>query len=347
LGWGYNVRLGMDEDRYSGTKLINWIGDSGRQKISKSSCVVIGCGALGSVSANLLVRYGFASVKIVDRDFVELANLERQTLFDEDDVGMMKPKALAAAEKLSVVNSEVDVTGEVADVNSGNVEKIVEGAHLILDGTDNLETRFLINDACVKNGIPWVYGACLSSGGMTFNVMPDGPCFRCMYMVTPGPGRTPTCETEGVLPSLPQLIGAIQVSEAVKIVCESDNVSRKVIHIDLTANTFQTIEVERSESCPACGQHHFEYLSKKRTSSAVTLCGRNAVQIAPPEETETDLRCLEERLRQIGEVSYKGYLLDFRKGSHELIIFPDGRAIIKGTSDIGVARSLYTRYLGN
>lgn len=341
------MRPAMFEDRYSGTKLIDWIGVSGREKIGKSSCVVIGCGALGSASADLLVRYGFGSVKIVDRDVVELANLERQTLFDEDDARMMKPKALAAAEKLSGVNSEVDIKAEVVDVNSGNVEKIMEGADLVLDGTDNLETRFLMNDACVKNGIPWVYGACLSSAGMTFNILPEGPCLRCMYIVTPGPGRTPTCETEGVLPSLPQLIGAIQAAEAVKIVCKSGNASKRVIHVDLATNMFQAIEIEHSKGCPTCGRGDFEYLRRGRGSTGVTLCGRNAVQVAPPGEAETDLKRLEEKLKRVGEVSYKGYLLDFRRGNHELIIFPDGRAIVKGTSDIGVARSLYARYLGN
>ena len=337
----------MSEDRYSGIRLIDWIGESGLKIIRKSSCTIIGCGALGCASSNLLVRYGFGSVKIVDRDFVELPNLERQTLFDEKDARMMKPKAIAAAEKLSTVNSEVSVNGVVTDVNSGNIDRILAGCDLVVDGTDNLETRHLINDTCVKHKIPWVYGACLSSSGMTFNILPGGPCFRCMYAVVPEPGRTPTCETEGILPSVPQLVGAIQAAEAVKIVCMSKNISRELIHVDLAAGTFETIAVERSESCPACVKGHFEYLGKEKTSSAVSLCGRNSVQIVPANETTIDLKTLEKKLKAVGKVSYMGYLLNFKKEGHELVVFPDGRAIVKGTSDIGLAKSLYSRYIGN
>ncbi|TET45175.1 hypothetical protein E3J62_08205 [candidate division TA06 bacterium] len=337
----------MSEDRYSGIRLIDWIGDSGREMIKKSSCTIIGCGALGCASSNLLVRFGFGSLKIVDRDFVELPNLERQILFDENDARMMKPKAIAAAEKLSSVNSEVRVNGVVTDVNSGNIDKILADCDLVVDGTDNLETRYLINDTCVKHKIPWVHGACLSSSGMSFNILPGGPCFRCMYAVAPELGRTPTCETEGILTSVPQLVGAIQATEAVKIICKSENISRRLIHVDLAAGTFEAIAVERSESCPACVKGHFEYLGKERTSSAVSLCGRNSVQIVPANETTVDLKALEKKLKTVGDVSHMGYLLNFKKEGHELVVFPDGRAIVRGTSDIGLAKSLYSRYIGN
>jgi adenylyltransferase/sulfurtransferase len=337
----------VSEERYSGLTRLEWVGEAGRGRVRNSSCVVIGCGALGCSSSNLLVRYGFGSVSIVDRDFVELPNLERQTLFNEDDAAVMKPKAIAAAERLSIVNTESKVTGEVADVNPGNIERMIGGASIVVDGTDNLETRYLINDACVKNGIPWVYGACLSSAGMTFNVLPGGPCFRCMYAVAPEPGRTPTCETEGILASVPQIVGAIQAAEAVKIVCKSGNISKHLIYIDVAAASFESISVKRSETCLTCGKGEFEYLNKGRASAAISLCGRNAVQILPAGEAAIDLKALEEKLKIAGEVSYKGYLLDFKKGGHELVIFPDGRAIVRGTSDIGVAKSLYARYLGN
>lgn len=337
----------MPEDRYSGIKLIDWIGESGQKIIKKSSCLIIGCGALGCASSNLLVRYGFGSIKIADRDFVDLPNLERQTLFDENDARMMKPKAMAAEEKLSAVNSEVKVDGVVTDVNSGNIDRILADCDLIVDGTDNLETRYLINDACVKHKIPWIYGACLSSSGMSFNILPGGPCFRCMYVSAPDPGRTPTCESEGILPSVPQVVGAIQAAEAVKIACMSKNISRGLIHVDLAAGTFKTIAVERSDSCPACAKGHFEYLRKEKTSSAVSLCGRNSVQIVPANETTIDLKTLEKKLEAVGKVSYMGYLLNFKKKEHELVVFPDGRVIVKGTSDIGLAKSLYSRYIGN
>lgn len=337
----------MTVDRYGGTTSIDWIGESGLEKIRASSCVVVGCGALGSASSSLLVRYGFGSLKIVDRDFVEVSNLERQTLFDENDARMMKPKAAAAAEKLSAVNSQVEVTAQVVDLNPGNIEQILEGTDVVVDGLDNLETRYLLNDFCVKNRIPWVHGACLSSVGMCFNILPDGPCFRCIYPSAPAPGRAPTCETFGILPSVPQTVGAIQAAEAVKIVTCARNTSKQLIRMDLTDNTFEKIDVERADDCPTCRKGQFTYLAGDKTSSGIALCGRDAVQIVPSVQAKVDLAGLENRLREFGEVSHRGYLLHFKKGDHELIVFPDGRAIIKGTQKIGVAKSLYAKYIGN
>ncbi len=326
---------------------MEWIGEEGRRKIRKASCAVVGCGALGSASSNLLVRYGFGEVRIIDRDYVELSNLERQVLFDENDARVMRPKATAAEDRLSAVNSEVRVTGIVRDLNPRNAERLLAGVDVVIDGLDNMETRYLVNDVCVKKGIPWVHGACLSSGGMVYNVLPEGPCFRCLYPSVPEPGRIPTCETEGILPSVPQLVGAIQASEAVKIVCGSENITKRLLRIDLDQSEFETLTVERQTTCPTCAKHFFEYLEGVASSSGVALCARNAVHIAPMREAGLDLESLKEKLSDAGEVYFAGYLLSFKKGSHELVIFPDGRAIVKGTRDVGFAKGLYAKYIGN
>jgi adenylyltransferase/sulfurtransferase len=337
----------MPDDRYRGSSLVDWVGETGRKKIRAATCTVVGCGALGSASSNLLVRCGFGTVKIVDRDFVEPSNLERQAIFTEEDAHQMKPKALAAADRLAEVNSEVAILAEVADLTPRNAEDIVGDANIVIDGSDNLETRYLINDVCVKKHIPWVHGACLAATGICFNVLPDGPCFRCVYRDAPGPGRVPTCETEGILPSIAQTIGALQVSEAIKIVCGSNNAARDLIHIDLTSPTLEKVRIERSAECPTCAEHNFEYLKRKKSEMGLTLCGRNAVQITPRPEVKMDLLSLEKKLEKVGEVSYKGFLLCFQKGDHELVVFPDGRTMVKGTKNVSVARSLYSKYIGS
>lgn len=336
----------MSNDRYRGTSLVDWIGEGGRSKIRGATCAVIGCGALGSASSNLLVRYGLGTVKIIDRDFVELSNLERQTLFTEEDAMMMKPKALAAGEKLARVNSDVKLVTEVKDLNPRNAENLLEDVDVVIDGTDNLETRYLINDLCVKRRKPWVHGACLGTTGLCFNILPDGACFRCLYPEPPETGRIPTCETEGILPSVPQVVAAIQSSEAIKIICGSEHVTRDLIQIDLESLAFRTIAVKKSEECPTCVGKRFEYLERESSTIGLTLCGRNAVQITPYPETRVDLASLEKKLERVGKVSYKGFLLGFRKGDSELVIFPDGRTIVKGTRDVGVAKSLYSKYIG-
>jgi adenylyltransferase/sulfurtransferase len=224
---------------------------------------------------------------------------------------------------------------------------MLEGSDVVIDGADNLETRYLINDVCVKNGIPWVHGACLGSAGICFNVLPGGPCFRCLYGKGPEPGRVPTCETEGILPSVPQMVGTLQASEAIKIVCRSDNITRDLINIDLDALTFDAIRVGQSSDCPACKGRQFEYLDRRMNTLASALCGRNAVQITPYPEAQVDLQSLGRKLESAGNVSYRGFLLSFKKQDHELVVFPDGRTIVKGTKDVGVARSLYSRYVGN
>ena len=335
-------------ERYSRQTLIEWIGLSGQKTLGEKHILIIGCGGLGSNVSNNLVRAGVGYIKIVDRDYVEIENLQRQILFDEEDVKLLKPKAAAAKEKLQKINSQVCVQAEVCDVNQRNIEGILDDIDLVIDGTDNLETRFLINDACFKHKIPWIYGACVASYGMTMSFFPgDGPCFRCIISSLPPPGTLPTCDTVGILNAVPQIVGAIQANEAIKILLKAENICKDLIYFDLSTNEFIKTKVEKRKDCPLCEGGVFEYLEGKSLSSAVALCGRNAVQISPERESTVSIEMMAEKLRKIGEVSYAGYLLKFKKGKYELVIFPDGRVMVKGTEDISLAKSLYAKYVGH
>lgn len=335
-------------DRYSRQTLIEWIDLSGQKKLGERHVLIIGCGGLGSNVSNNLVRAGVGYIKIVDRDYVEMENLQRQILFDEEDVKLLKPKAIAAKEKLQRINSQLHVQAEVCDVNQGNIEGLLDGIDLVIDGTDNLETRFLINDACFKHKIPWIYGACVASYGMTMSFFPkDGPCFRCVISSLPPPGTLPTCDTVGILNAVPQIVGAIQANEAMKILLGAENICKDLIYFDLLTNEFIKTRVDKRKDCPLCEGGVFEYLEGKSLSSAVALCGGNAVQISPERGLAVPIEMMAEKLRKIGEVSYAGYLLKFKKGEYELVIFPDGRVMVKGTRDISLAKSLYAKYVGH
>ena len=335
-------------NRYSRQILIDWIGLPGQDRLKNGRVLIIGCGALGSTVANNLVRAGVGHVGIVDRDYVEIENLQRQMLFDEEDVNLLKPKAIAAREKLQKINSQVSIEAKVCDINQRNIEGFLDDIDLVIDGTDNLEIRFLINDACFKHNIPWIYGACVASYGMTMSFFPgDGPCLRCVIPSLPPPGTLPTCDTVGILNAVPQIVGAMQTNEAIKILLEAENICKDLIYFDLSTNEFENTKVERNGDCPLCEQGIFEYLKGKSMSTAVALCGRNTVQISPERELAVPIEMMAEKLRKIGEVSYAGYLLKFKKGKYELVIFPDGRAMVKGTRDIALAKSLYAKYVGH
>ncbi len=332
--------------RYAKQILFHGIGQGGQDRIAESRVTVIGLGALGTVIASNLCRAGVGHLRIVDRDFVELSNLQRQILFDEEDAGRRMPKAPAAAKKLRAINSEVEVDPLIADVSGENVEEIVAGSTLVLDGTDNLETRFLINDACVKHDVPWIYGAALGATGNVMTVVPgETPCLRCLMEEAPAPGTMPSCDTEGVLGALTGVVASVECAEALKLLVGRRPPSA-LLCIDVWERDFYDITVERREDCPACGRGEYAYLSGARTSWTTALCGRDAVQIVPPTEQEISLKELERRLARIGSVSYNGFLLSFETDDRELVIFPTGRAIIRGTTDETEARSLYTRYVG-
>ncbi len=333
-------------DRYSRQILFSGIGEEGQRRLGNSRVVIIGCGALGTIIATSLVRAGVGKVRIIDRDFIEYHNLQRQVLFDEDDIRNGLPKAIAAERHLRKVNSSVEVEGIVADVNFTNVERLITGADVILDGLDNFETRLLINDVSLKHKIPWVYGGAISSSGMTMNIIPgETACFRCLYPTAPAPGVVPTCETAGVIAPAPFIIGSLQTAEAMKILIGAKEINRQLILIDVWTGSFDSFEILPHPDCPAC-LGRYESLEGKFGVKATSLCGQNAVQVLNPEVERLSFKELEARLKVVGEVTYNEFMLHFAVDGYEIVIFPDGRAIVKNTTDESLARGLYAKYIG-
>lgn len=331
-------------ERYSRQIRFSGIGPAGQQRLLDARVAVVGCGALGSFQAGALARAGIGFLRIIDRDYVELSNLQRQWLFDQCDVEQGLPKAIAAARKIAAINSEIEVEPAVADLTPSNIEDLLGDVNLILDGTDNFETRYLINDYAVSRSLPWIYGAAVGSYGITMPVVPGTTaCLRCVYPDPPG-GAQPTCETAGVLGPITALIASLQVSEALKVLSGVD-VSRKITTVDVWSGEIrQVAQPPPDERCPACGRREFPYLNGERRSP-VSLCGRDAVQIHE-RSRPLDLADLAQRLAPLGVVRANEFALRFEMPPYLLTIFPDGRAIVKGTTDVGVARSLYARYIG-
>lgn len=332
--------------RYAKQILFGGIGPAGQERIAQSSVTIVGLGALGTVMAEQLGRAGVGHLRLIDRDFVELSNLQRQTLFQEQDAHERLPKAVAAANRLRSINSEIKVEPVIADMTPRNVEELLAGSHVILDGTDNLETRFLLNDACIKLGLPWVYGGALGSTGSTMTIVPGmTPCLRCLIDHAPPPGAMASCDTEGVLAAVTGVVASIESAEALKLLTGHTPRS-SLLNVDVWERDFRELEVERRPNCPACVAHQFDYLEGERTAWTTVLCGRNSVQIVPPEEHDIDLLGLQRRLATIGVVSYNGFLLSLQVQDREIVLFPTGRAIIRGTTDEAEARTLYARYVG-
>jgi adenylyltransferase/sulfurtransferase len=338
-----------DLTRYSRQILLQKIGAEGQRRLGSSRALVVGMGALGTALASLLVRAGCGFVRIVDRDFIELDNLQRQTLFDEDDIAKGLPKAVAAAEKLRRANASVAVEAVVADVTAGNITRLVEGSDVVLDGCDNVETRLLLNDACLKLRVPWVYGAAIGMTGATMPIVPgQGPCFRCIVPSQPAPGALPTCETVGVLGTVPQIVASLQVTEAIKILTgHVADLVTQMRYVDVWVGIIEALEIGKGkEPCPACDLARFEFLEGTRGGGSAKMCGRTAVQVDPGKVAPADFQALSVRLGSLGEVKFNQYMLRFHAGDKEIVLFPDGRAIIKGTSDESAARALYARFIG-
>ncbi len=311
--------------------------------------LIVGCGALGSSHAEMLARAGVGHLRIVDRDFVEFTNLQRQTLFKESDASERLPKAIAAKNRLAEINSEIEVEAVVADVNNSNIESLIDGCDVVLDGTDNFQIRYLLNDACVKHGKTWIYGAAVSSYGATMTVIPgETPCLRCIFDEMPDAGSAPTCDTAGVIMPIITSISAIQTAEAMKLlVGDRASLHGSLIQIDIWKNDWRKIAVAEPEpDCIACGKHIYEFLDAENGEFTAVLCGRDAVQIAPPKPTTIDLKTLAANLAAISEVKQNEYLVRFSVGTHEITVFADARAIIKGTDDPTEARSLYAKFIG-
>jgi adenylyltransferase/sulfurtransferase len=333
-----------ESDRYSRQILFPGIGQAGQQKLLDAHVAVVGCGALGSFMAGALARAGVGRLRIVDRDYVELSNLQRQWLFDEADAAEGLPKAVAAARALARINSGVRLEPVVADVTPANVEELAGGADLIVDGTDNFETRYLINDYAVIRGVPWVYGAAVGSYGLAMAVIPGmTACLKCVYPEPPA-GAQATCETAGVLGTITSLIASLQVSEALRILCTGAS-TRKISRVDVWSGEIrQLAQPDPDPECVCCGQRKFVHLDGAGRAP-ISLCGRNAVQIHE-QARPVDLGELAKRLAPIGVVRSNDFALRFETPPYQLTVFPDGRVIVKGTTDVGIARSVYAKYIG-
>jgi adenylyltransferase/sulfurtransferase len=337
--------------RYDRQMRYAHLGVEGQQWLGQARVLLCGCGALGSTLAGLLVRAGVGKLRLVDRDFLETSNLQRQTLFDEQDVADGLPKAVAAAAKLRRINSLVEIEPIVADIDSHNIGGLADGVDLILDGTDNFATRYLINDLAVRQSIPWVFGGVIGAEGQTMTIVPgDTACLRCLLPEPPPPGSTPTCDTAGILGPIVGTIASIQALEAIKILSGNRQaISRALTVIDLWDNRIRQVDVSRlrdSADCPACKQGIFPWLSGEQAGHTAVLCGRNAVQICGPPGIGLDLERMAQKLAGIGTVTRNPYLLRLAAGAYQLTLFPDGRAIIGGTADIAEARTIYARYVG-
>jgi adenylyltransferase/sulfurtransferase len=334
------------DDRYSRQQRFAPLGPEGQQRLASAGAAIVGCGALGSFHAAALARAGVGKLRLIDRDYVELSNLQRQWLYEEQDAADALPKAVAAARNLARINSTIVIETEVADLSAANADDLLGSVGVVLDGTDNFETRYLINDWCVARGVPWVYGAAVASYGIAMPVLPGRTaCLACLYPDPPG-GTQPTCETAGVLSTITAMIAAWQVSAALQMLSGNvDSVPHKVTTIDVWSGAIRQRELPGPQpDCRVCGERRFTYLEGGRRVP-ISLCGRNAVQIHE-RSRPVDLTALGERLAGLGMVKANEFALRFFLAPYEMTVFPDGRAIIKGTQDVGVARSLYARYVG-
>jgi adenylyltransferase/sulfurtransferase len=340
--------MSLDHDeRYSRQILFQGVGAEGQKRLAVARVAVVGCGATGSAVSSLLARAGVGRIRIIDRDYVEPSNLQRQTLFDEADARESLPKAIAAARRIAAFNSQIVVEPKVADLTPENIESLLEGVQLILDGTDNFETRYLVNDYAVKAGMPWIYAAAVGSYGASLNVIPGTTaCLACIFPASPT-GMVETCETAGVLGSAVNLVASIETAEALKfLVGATEKIRRTLLSWDVWTNENAEIQAGKPRSdCRACGAHDFIHLEGEGRPH-ITLCGRNSVQIHE-RHRPVDFGEMSERLKPHGAVRHNDFVLKFWREPYEMTLFSDGRAIIKGTTDTGVARSLYARFVGS
>lgn len=341
------------DPRYQKQILFAGIGEDGQQRLANSRILLVGCGALGCVLADAMTRAGVGAIRIVDRDFVELSNLQRQCLFTEADVAAHLPKAVVAANRLRAVNSQIEIEPVVADADFSNIRELADGAQLILDGTDNFEIRYLINDLALDTGIPWIFTGCTGSHGQMMPVFPgESACLRCLMQNPPPPGSTETCDTAGVLGPAISVIASLQASVALKILTgQRDKVPRSLTMVDVWDLSFRQMDVSGlrdSTNCPACKGGERLWLNGTESAGSTVLCGRNAVQVNPAGKTSLSLEELARRLESAGPVTSNPFLVrvTVSESNMEMTVFPDGRAIIRGTEDPAAARTIYSRYIG-
>jgi molybdopterin-synthase adenylyltransferase len=333
-------------ERYSRQIIYKGIGEEGQHAIAKGKIIIIGLGALGSHVADILVRAGVGYLSLIDRDVVEIHNLHRQTLFNENDLKKTIPKAEAAKKKLKKVNSNIKILSKTLDLNPSNIESLVRNYDLIIDCTDNFETRFLINDVAMKLKIPWIYGAAAGSMGMTMNIFPNKTaCLRCAINSLPTPGATNTCENIGIIPSIASTIASIQANEAIKILIYSTAISEELITINLWNNHFTKIKIPKDNYCSCCNGH-YEFLQNKESKEFLSICGSGAIQYKPKGNFNLDLKNLKIKLKNFGKINLAENVLKFKNQEDELLIFEDGRMIIYGLKDTGRIKSIYSKYIG-
>ena len=335
------------DERYSRQILFRGIGAEGQKRLSAARIAVVGCGATGSAVASLLARSGVGHLCIIDRDYVEPSNLQRQSLFDENDARESLPKAIAASRRIAAFNSQIVAEPRVADLTPENISALLSGVDLVLDGTDNFETRYLINDFAIQQSLPWIYAAAVGSYGVTLNVIPDQTaCLACIFPESPR-GTFETCETAGILNSAVNLIASIEATEALKfLVGAHEKLRRTLLSFDVWTNDRAELQAAKPRpGCRACAERDFVHLEGKGRPH-ITLCGRNSVQIHE-RHRPIDFREMNQRLTPHGTVRHNDFVLKFWREPYEMTLFPDGRAIIKGTTDTGVARSLYARFVGS
>jgi adenylyltransferase/sulfurtransferase len=338
-------------NRYDRQARFAPLGESGQRALAEGRALVCGCGALGSVIAETLTRAGVGLLRIVDRDFLELNNLQRQVLYDEQDVADGSPKAIAAANKLRQINSEIVIEPVVADVTYHNIASLAGDVDVIVDGTDNFATRFLINDFAVKEAKPWIYGGCIGAEGQSMSILPgETPCLACLMSEAPPPGTTPTCDTAGILAPIVNVIASIEACEVIKILSgRREAVSRRLAIIDLWDNQSRYLDLSRlreSADCRVCKHREYKWLSGEQGDATAVLCGRNAVQLSPPPGTALSLENLAHRLVGVGQIQRNAFLLRLAVDGYTLTVFPDGRTIVAGTNDIATARTVHARYIG-
>jgi molybdopterin/thiamine biosynthesis adenylyltransferase len=335
------------QTRYSRQILFSPIGDEGQISLQRSKILIVGMGALGTVLANHMVRAGIGHVRFVDRDFVEASNLQRQMLFDEKDVEQSLPKAVAAERKLSQINSEVVIEGVVGDVTPKTIEQFASGVDLILDGTDNFQTRFVINDYCFREGIPYLYGGAVSSRGMQATFIPgETPCLRCL--IDDSGGAAETCDTSGVISPIIDMVASYQAVEAIKLLTgNKEKVRKSLLSFDIWHHHQHEIKWKKpKEGCATCVRREFPALELRAEDQVLSLCGRETVQITPRETLKWELKSWKERLQKVGEVELTPFLLRCRIDQLTFVLFPDGRVLIQGTDDLTVAKNAYAKYIG-
>lgn len=334
-------------DRYSRQILFREIGENGQRAIAQGRVAVMGMGALGTVIANNLTRAGVGYLRLIDRDYVEISNLQRQMLYDEADAAQCLPKAVAAAAHLQRANSAITIEPVVADINPASVIGLIRGMDIVLDGTDNLETRLLLNDACHQCGKPWIYGAAVASFGATMNILPGKtPCLRCLFKNIPPPGSLDTCSSAGVLGMITGIIGCMESAEALKFLVGSEAFGSGMRFVDAWHCAFETIEVIQDSECPTCGKHRYESLDASKGAFVTSLCGKGAIQVVPAYGGKVDFNALAARLQGLGRIELNAFLLRFSNEKLEITVFSDGRAIIKGAAGADAAKSIYAEYIG-